>query len=106
MTSDFVIPVIHSPAGATVTGRMALMNYMLQVIILNLTFRSYGLGLSNTITIACAPLAALALFAADAACCRRWLSKYRYGPFQWLWRSVTYWKPQPMRLALPEAVAG
>jgi uncharacterized protein len=26
-----------------------------------------------------------------------WLRYYRFGPFEWLWRSLTYWKPQPMR---------
>ena len=26
-----------------------------------------------------------------------WLRYFRYGPFEWLWRSLTYWRPQPMR---------
>ena len=26
-----------------------------------------------------------------------WLKRFRYGPLEWLWRSLTYWKLQPMR---------
>jgi uncharacterized protein len=26
-----------------------------------------------------------------------WLARYRFGPAEWLWRSLTYWKQQPMR---------
>ena len=26
-----------------------------------------------------------------------WMERFRFGPFEWLWRSVTYWKAQPMR---------
>jgi uncharacterized protein len=25
-----------------------------------------------------------------------WLQYFRFGPFEWLWRSLTYWKKQPM----------
>jgi uncharacterized protein len=28
-----------------------------------------------------------------------WLRYYRFGPLEWLWRSLTYWKKQPMRRA-------
>jgi uncharacterized protein len=28
-----------------------------------------------------------------------WLSRFRFGPVEWVWRSLTYWKPQPMRKA-------
>jgi uncharacterized protein len=88
-----------------VTGRMALTNYMLQVIILDLLFSKYGLDLSGKMDFIYAPVAAFALFAVDVVFCRWWLSRFRYGPFEWLWRSVTYWRLQPMRLALPQAVA-
>lgn len=75
-----------------VTGRMALTNYILQVVIIDLMVRSaYGLHLR--IKIEYAPLAAFALFAFDFALSSWWLSRYRYGPLEWIWRSVTYWKP-------------
>ena len=79
-----------------VTGRMALTNYMLQVMILDFTFSNYALGLH--ISAAYAPLAALALFAVDVALSRWWLARYRYGPLEWVWRSITYARWQPFRL--------
>jgi uncharacterized protein len=35
---------------------------------------------------------------------RVWLSRYRFGPLEWCWRSLTYWQRQPMRrpVATPE----
>ena len=79
-----------------VTGRMALTNYMLQVIVIDLAVSNYALAL--TIRLPYAPLVALALFAVDVALSRWWLSRYRYGPLEWLWRSATYWRLQPMRV--------
>jgi uncharacterized protein len=34
-----------------------------------------------------------------------WLDYFRFGPAEWLWRSLTYWKRQPMRLRANEEVA-
>jgi uncharacterized protein len=31
-----------------------------------------------------------------------WLTYFRFGPFEWLWRSLTYWRLQPMRLLARE----
>ncbi len=93
--------VAHNPAwlrrlGAFgVTGRMALTNYMLQIMIIDLAFRNYAFGLQ--ISAGYAPLAALALFALDVALSRWWLSRYQYGPLEWLWRSATYLRWQPIR---------
>jgi uncharacterized protein len=28
-----------------------------------------------------------------------WLAQFRFGPAEWLWRSLTYWQRQPMRRA-------
>ena len=77
-----------------VTGRMALTNYILQVIVLDLSLNSYGLGLKVRPELA--PLFAATLFAVDLAFSTWWLSRYRYGPLEWIWRSVTYLKPQPL----------
>ena len=85
------------------TGRMALTNYMMQVILLDSLFTPHGLGI--TVTPALVPLGAITLFAVQAALSRWWLARYRLGPLEWVWRSVTYWHPQPMRIAAP-AVAG
>lgn len=70
------------------TGRMALTNYVVQVAILELLFANFALGLHL------APLPAMSagmlLFAADAVASRWWLRRFRFGPLEWLWRSLTY----------------
>ena len=85
------------------TGRMALTNYIVQVAILDLAFSNYALHLTPT------PLQALAgglvLFAVDVAFSRWWLARFRFGPLEWLWRSITYGRMQPWRLAPPAAEA-
>jgi uncharacterized protein len=35
-----------------------------------------------------------------------WLSKFRYGPMEWLWRAITYWQLPPMRRETAPALAG
>jgi len=77
------------------TGRMALTNYMIQIAILDLAFAKYALGLSVTPLVGLG--AALALFLADAAFSRWWLARFRYGPLEWLWRSITIARWQPWR---------
>ena len=76
------------------TGRMALTNYMIQIAILDLAFAPYALGL--TVTPLLGLVAAIALFLIDAAFSRWWLARYRYGPLEWLWRSITYARWQPL----------
>jgi len=74
---------------------MALTNYMIQIAILDLAFAKYALGLSVT------PLVGLvaALFLADAALSCWWLARFRHGPLEWLWRSITLARWQPWRAA-------
>ena len=81
------------------TGRMALTNYMTQVILVDVLFTPHGFGMKIP-----APLvfpAAIALFVAQAYFSRWWLSRYRQGPLEWVWRVATNWKWQPMRLEQP-----
>jgi uncharacterized protein len=82
-------------------GRMALTNYLLQIATLDLLFSGYAVGL-GTVSPRIGFAAALACFAAEAAFSTVWLRHFRFGPAEWLWRSITYGCPQPMRgAALP-----
>ena len=74
-------------------GRMALTNYMLQGILLDVLASAYGFGLKLR-PFAYVP-AALGLFALEAGASMFWLSRYRFGPLEWIWRSATYWRWQP-----------
>jgi len=91
---------LHRLAPFGWTGRMALTNYMIQVAFLDLTFSKYGLGLQVTPLVGLTM--AIALFAVDALFSRWWLARFRYGPFEWLWRSATYARWQPLRVAASE----
>ena len=77
-------------------GRMALTNYMTQVVFLDLTFSPWGFGVGQ-IALPWVLVGAIGLFAVQALCSRWWLSRYEYGPLEWVWRSVTYWRPAPFR---------
>jgi uncharacterized protein len=76
---------------------MALTNYLLQSIICTFIFYGYGLGLFGRVGAAVGLALTLAIFTLQIAWSNWWMSRYRYGPAEWLWRSLTYMRPQPMR---------
>jgi uncharacterized protein len=78
-------------------GRMALTNYMVQIILLDLLFSNYALGAS--IKPIAGAAAAIALFLIDSLISRWWLTRHRFGPLEWLWRSATYARWQPWTVA-------
>jgi len=82
-------------------GRMALTNYLLHSLISAILFHSYGFGLFGKMDLWQSFLLALTVFAAQAAGSRLWLSRFRFGPVEWLWRSLTYRRLQPMRYQSP-----
>lgn len=79
-------------------GRMALTNYLLQIAALDLLFSGYALGL-GTIRPVVGLAAAVTCFAAESLFSTVWLSRFRFGPAEWLWRSLTYGRMQPMLAA-------
>jgi uncharacterized protein len=76
-------------------GRMALTNYLLQIAAIDLLFSGYALGLGH-IRPVFGPAAALTCFAAQALFSTAWLARFRFGPAEWFWRSLTYGRMQPM----------
>jgi len=78
-------------------GRMALTNYLMHSIILTTVFYGYGLGLYGQIPRFAQMGFVVAVVALQLALSPWWLARYRFGPVEWLWRSITYWKIQPMR---------
>jgi uncharacterized protein len=79
-------------------GRMALSAYVLQTAIGVLIFFGVGLGLlgrfGNSVTM---PLG-LAVFALQVWVCRAWLARFRFGPLEWAWRSLTWLRIEPLRV--------
>jgi uncharacterized protein len=92
-------PVWQRPLSALApAGRMALTNYLMQSLVCTWIFYGYGLGYFEQLPRAWQPVFALALFSLQVLASHLWLSRFRFGPMEWLWRSATYLKPQPLRL--------
>jgi len=82
---------------AAPAGRMALTNYLMQTVFQSIFFYGWGFGMIGVFGLAFVfPLSA-AWFAIQVGYSRWWLSRYRFGPVEWLWRSLTYGRAQPMR---------
>jgi len=78
-------------------GRMALSNYLLHSLVMTSVFYGYGLGLYAGIPrIGQQALAAL-LIGLQLLVSPWWLRQFRFGPAEWLWRSLTYRRRQPLR---------
>jgi uncharacterized protein len=78
-------------------GRMALSNYLAQSLICTTLFYGYGFGLYGTVHRAGLAGIVLAIWLVQLVVCSLWLAYFRFGPAEWLWRSLTYWRLQPMR---------
>ncbi|MEO6406515.1 MAG: DUF418 domain-containing protein [Ferruginibacter sp.] len=78
-------------------GQMAFTNYLMQSIICTLYFHGYGLGNYNKLSYHQLYYVVLAVWIFQLIASSIWLKYYRFGPFEWLWRSLTYWKKQPMK---------
>lgn len=88
-----------APLGAV--GRMALTNYLLQSVAFVLLFFGYGLGWYGQVGASAGLILALAFFALQIALSRWWLTRFRFGPAEWVWRSATYGAWQQLRLKMP-----
>ncbi len=80
------------------TGRMALTNYLSQSLLCTLMFNGYGLGLYGKLGLSVTLPVVLGIYALQALFSHFWLRHFRFGPAEWLWRSLTYGAWQPLRL--------
>mgnify|MGYP001368741346 CR=1 FL=1 len=79
-------------------GRMALTNYLAQSIICALLFYGYGFALWGRLSRAELLAVVAAIWTAQLLWSPLWLARFRFGPMEWAWRSLTYWKRHPMRI--------
>lgn len=79
-------------------GQMAFTNYLMQSILCTLFFYGYGLGYYHQLRFHQLYYVVLAVWILQLIYSPIWLRYFRFGPFEWLWRSLTYWKKQPMKL--------
>jgi uncharacterized protein len=82
-------------------GQMALSNYLMQSTITAIVFLGWGLGFAGRFDYGGQLLVVAAIWILQLALSPVWLRRYRFGPAEWLWRSLTYWKRQPMRPPSP-----
>ncbi len=98
-----VLALVHAPvAGRMLSafgpiGRMAFTNYVLQSVIFGFIFFGYGLGLFGKLGAAHAFVLGVAVYAAQMLFSAWWLGRFRFGPLEWLWRTMMYGRAQPMR---------
>jgi uncharacterized protein len=78
-------------------GQMALSNYLLQSIVCTLIFYGYGLGLFGQVGSLAGLGLAVLIYALQIPLSHWWMARFRYGPAEWLWRTLTYLRPQPLR---------
>jgi len=81
----------------TAVGRMSLTNYLLQSIVCTTIFYSYGLGLFGRVGPATGVALAVLIYLAQIALSHWWVRHYRFGPMEWLWRSLAYMRPAALR---------
>ncbi len=84
-------------APLSAVGRMALTNYLSHSIFLTLVFYGYGLGLFGRLGPAITLILTLIIYRIQISLSGWWLERYRFGPAEWLWRSMTYLKFQSFK---------
>jgi len=78
-------------------GRMAFTNYLATSLVMCALFQGWGLGLIGQVPERWQGLFVLAGWALMLGWSEPWLGRFRHGPLEWLWRSATWGRPQPMR---------
>jgi len=78
-------------------GRMALTNYLTHSLVFTTISYGYGLGFYGRVGPAAGLLLTLAMYALQVVLSNWWVRRFRFGPVEWLWRSLSYLRPQPLR---------
>jgi uncharacterized protein len=78
-------------------GQMAFSNYIMQTLICSLFFFGYGLNFYNELELYQVFGVAIIIWIIQLIISPIWLKYYRFGPLEWLWRSLTYRKWQPLK---------
>jgi len=78
-------------------GRMALSNYLAHSVICALIFNGVGFGLVGELQRYQLYYVVVGIWLVQLVVSPLWLHHYRFGPAEWLWRSLTYGARQPMR---------
>lgn len=89
------LSVLYKPLKSL--GQSALSNYLLQSLLFGLLMFNYGFCLAEKLNVTSLFFIATAIFILQAYISMLWMNKFRFGPAEWLWRSLTYRKFQSMK---------
>ena len=78
-------------------GRTAFSNYLLQTVIATTIFYGHGLGLFGQLSRVELLGVVVLIWAIQIPLSMWWLQRFRFGPIEWVWRTLTYRRRQPMR---------
>ena len=78
-------------------GRTALTNYLLQTFICTTLFYGHGFGLFGQVERWMQFILVILIWIFQIMLTKFWISRFKFGPVEWLWRSLTYLKLQPIK---------
>jgi uncharacterized protein len=78
-------------------GQMAFSNYIFQSVITVIVFTGTGFALYGRLQRYQLYYFVAAIWMFQLVVSPIWLRHFRFGPLEWCWRSLTYWRKQPMR---------
>jgi uncharacterized protein len=78
-------------------GQMAFTNYLMQSLLCGFFFYGIGLGMFGKLHRYELYYVVGVVWILQIIYSHIWLRYFRFGPFEWAWRSLTYWKRQPFR---------
>ena len=78
-------------------GQMAFTNYIMQTLICNTIFLGFGFSLYGMLERHELYYIVASVWIFQLIVSSIWLHYFRFGPLEWMWRSLTYWQKQPFR---------
>jgi uncharacterized protein len=96
-----ILTLLRSALAAV--GQMALTNYLSHSVICNFIFMGYGLGLVGQLNRYEIYYVVLGVWIFQLIVSPLWLRFFRFGPVEWLWRTLTYMQWQPMKITPAES---
>jgi uncharacterized protein len=84
-------------------GQMALTNYLAQTVVCTTLFFGWGFGRFGMLDRTQLWLVVAGVWALQLVASPWWLARFRFGPAEWVWRTLTYLRVQPVRRERPLA---
>lgn len=85
-------------------GQMAFTNYLMQSILGGIYFYGIGFGMYGKLQRYEIYFVVPVIWLIEIVWSHIWLRYFRFGPLEWLWRSLTYWKRQPLKRNVPASL--